>query len=61
MMKENQEVRKAAQVAGVPLWKVAATIGISEPTFMRWMRFPLSKEKEERIMEAISALKKEVG
>ena len=60
-MKENQEVRKAARVAGVPLWKVAAAIGVSEPTFMRWMRFPLPKEKETRIMEAISALGQEVG
>lgn len=59
MVKENQEVRKAARVAGIPLWKVAAAIGVSEPTFMRWMRFPLPKEKEARIMEAISTLGKE--
>lgn len=60
-MKENQKVRKAARVAGIPLWKVAAAIGVSEPTFMRWMRFPLPEEKEARIMEAISTLEQEVG
>ena len=59
-MKENERVRKAARMAGVPLWKVAASIGVSDPTFMRWMRFPLPEEKETRIMEAISALEKEV-
>ena len=59
-MKENERVRKAARMAGVPLWKVAASIGVSEPTFMRRMRFPLPEEKETRIMEAISALEKEV-
>lgn len=55
-MKENQKVRKAARVAGVPLWRVAAAIGVSEPTFMRWMRFPLPAEKESIIISAIDRL-----
>lgn len=58
-MQENKHIRKAARVAGVPLWKVAAAIGISEPTLTRWMRFPLSAEKEQRICEAIAALEQE--
>jgi len=28
---------------------------------MRWMRFPLPKEKEAQIIEAISTLEKEVS
>lgn len=60
-MRENENIRKAARVAGVPLWKVAAAIGVSEPTLVRWMRFPLPAEKEARIMAAISVLEKEVG
>lgn len=60
-MKQNEQVRKAARVAGIPLWKVADAIGVSEPTFMRWMRYPLPAEKESRIMEAISTLEKEVS
>lgn len=60
-MKENQAVRQAAKTAGIPLWKVAASIGVSEPTLTRWLRFPLSEEKEARILSAISALEKEVG
>lgn len=59
-MKENQKIRKAAREAGVPLWKIASAIGVSEPTFMRWMRFPLPEDKEARIMDAISTLEKEV-
>ena len=59
-MKENQEVRKAAKSACVPLWKIAAAIGVSEPTLTRWLRFPLPSEKEKRIMEAISVLSQEV-
>lgn len=60
-MKENQEIRKAAKSAGVPLWKIAAELGISEPTIIRWLRFPLPAEKEERVMEAISILSQEVS
>lgn len=60
-MKENQKVRSAAKDAKVPLWKVAAGIGISEPTLIRWLRFPLPLEKENRIMEAIAGLAQEVS
>lgn len=59
-LKENQEVRRAAKSAGVPLWKIAAAIGISEPTIIRWLRFPLPAEKEKRVMETISMLAQEV-
>lgn len=55
-MRENEHIRKAARVAGVPLWRVAAAVGVSEPTLIRWLRFPLPEEKEARIMEAITAL-----
>lgn len=59
-MKANEHIRDAAKKAGVHLWEVAAAIGVSDPTLVRWMRFPLTKEKEARIMEAISALGREV-
>ena len=60
-MQRNLNVRKAAKTAGVPLWKVAAALGISEATIVRWLRVDLSPEKEEQIMSAISSLAKEVG
>ncbi len=60
-MKENQDIRKAAKSAGVPLWKVAAAIGVSEPTIIRWLRVPLQEEKEARILSAIDSLAKEAG
>ncbi len=60
-MKENLGVRKAAKESKVPLWKVAAKVGISEPTLIRWLRFPLPAEKERRIMTAIQELAQEVG
>lgn len=60
-MKENLEVRRAAKTAKIPLWKVAAGVGISEPTLIRWLRFPLPTEKERRIMTVIQELTGEVG
>lgn len=59
MCKENENVRKAARSAGISLWRVAAAIGVSEPTMTRWMRHPLPEEKEQRVMAAISELAKE--
>lgn len=58
-VKENQAVRKAAKESGVPLWKCALQIGISEPTLIRWLRVPLPEDKEKRIMQTIAELKKE--
>ena len=58
--KENQPIRDAAKAAGIPLWRIAAAIGISEPTIIRWLRVPLSENKERRILEAIATLGKEV-
>lgn len=58
-MKANQTVRDAAKMNGVKHWQIAEYLGISEPTIMRWLRAPLSAEKEKAIMEAIEALAKE--
>ena len=61
MGQENQKVRRAARAAGIPLWRIAATIGVSEPTLTRWLRVQLSEDKEQRIMEAIASLEREAG
>lgn len=53
---ENVRVRRAARVAGVPLWKIAVAIGVSEPTLTRWLRVPLSCEREALIMDAIARM-----
>lgn len=61
MCRQNENVRKAARVAGIPLWAVASKIQVSEPTLTRRMRFPLPAEKEKRIMQAIQELAREVS
>lgn len=60
MTQENKTVRRTAHSAGVPLWRVAAAVGVSEPTLIRWLRVPLTEDKEKRIMAAINELAKEV-
>ncbi len=58
-MVANQTVRDAAKRNGVKHWQIAEHLGISEPTIVRWLRLPLSPEKEQAILEAIKALSKE--
>lgn len=58
-MKANQTIREAAKRKSVKHWQIAEYLGISEPTIMRWLRVPLSPEREKAVMEAIEALAKE--
>ena len=58
---ENLSLRQRAKSAGIPLWKIASYIGVSEPTITRWLRVPLSCSKEKLILEAISKLEKETS
>ena len=55
-MKANLIVRETAKKKGVKHWQIANYLGVSEQTFMRWMRFPLSAEKEEMILNAINEI-----
>lgn len=59
MTKANQAIRKAARIADIPLWMIAAEVGVSEPTLLRWLRFPLEQEREQQVMAAIAKLSKE--
>ena len=58
-MKENQTVRELAKKKGVKHWQIAGHLGISEATIMRWLRIPLSPERERIILNAIESIAKE--
>lgn len=58
-MKANQTIRDAAKRKGVKHWQIANYLGISEPTIMRWLRIPLSPEREKAIIEAVEVIAKE--
>ena len=59
MSKQNQSIRLLARISGVPLRKISDALGIHEKTLYRWLRVPLTKDKEERIMSAIEEITKE--
>lgn len=58
-MEQNKTVREAAKKNGVKHWQIANRLGISEQTIMRWLRTPLSPEREKAIFDAIEAISKE--
>ena len=58
---ENQDIRLKAKGAGVPLWKVAEYIGISEPTLTRLLRRKVDREMRTRLMTAIREIKDQQG
>lgn len=59
ILRANQKVRDAAKAAGVKQWEIAVHLGISEPTIVRWMRMPMSVDREKAILQAIAELAQE--
>jgi phage antirepressor YoqD-like protein len=52
----NQEIRNAIKASGVKQWQVAKQCGVTEYTFIRWLRDELSEERKKAIYAAIEAL-----
>lgn len=59
-MLTNSAIKEKAKKAKVYWWQIAARIGVAESTIIRWLRMPLSAEREAMIMAAIDELAKEV-
>ncbi len=59
--KANSGIRNFARSKGIYLWQIALYLGISEPTIIRWLRAPLTKEREDNILTAIENIAKEVA
>lgn len=55
-MKVNETIRTKAKQNGVKHWEIAAYLGVSEQTMVRWLRKPLDNAKEGEISHAIDAL-----
>ena len=52
----NMKIRLAARGAGVPLWRIAKEMGISEPTITRMLRNELSETDQQRILAIIAKI-----
>jgi hypothetical protein len=55
-MLENQDMRLYAKGKGVPLWKVATSYGVSEPTLLRWLRIKFKPEERIRFMDTVDGI-----
>ena len=53
MIKRNKDIKRMIKEAGVYQWQIAEAIGIDETTLCRWLRFQLTDEKRELIINAI--------
>lgn len=55
-MKKNVEVRKMAQQSKVYLYEIADALGVSKPTFNRWLRKEMTEERKSEIFNAIEKI-----
>ena len=53
MHKSNIDLRLLARGKGVPLWKIADRLGVSDQTLFRQWREELSDDKKKEVIEAI--------
>lgn len=58
-MKENQDMRNAARKAGIPFWKIADELGISEASMTRKMRRELPDAEKQRVLQIIEQIRKQ--
>ena len=50
---KNKDLRDEFRIANVRQWEVAEAIGISEMTFVKWLRRELSDDKKKLVREGI--------
>ena len=62
MTRANNDIRAAAQKAGVKLWMIAAEIGVTDFTLSRRLRFELRADEKRQLMSAIDTIaRREAG
>lgn len=55
-MTANIDLRREARANGVPLWRIASELNVSEPTMTRKLRKELSIEEKAKIFAIISQI-----
>lgn len=56
----NQKVREFAKHHGVRLWRIAEVLGMQDSAFSRKLRHELPASEQEKIIQIIERLAKEV-
>ena len=59
LKRPNQSVRDDLEMLGIHQWQVAQALNVSETTFCRWMRTPLSVKRLEQVYVAINKVRDE--
>ncbi len=54
---KNKDLRDEFRIANVKQWEVAEAIGISEMTFVKWLRRELTEDKKKLVREAVRKIK----
>lgn len=52
----NQSIRNYAKEKGIPMWELAAKLGMSESTISRRLRFELPQAEQEKYLNAIDSI-----
>ena len=56
---QNLDLRKSAKAAGIPLWRIAEALEISEPTMTRKLRHELPENEKKQLLDLIKQLAEE--
>ena len=54
----NKIIREELKARGVRHWELAAALGVSEQTLVRWLRFELSEERQLDMLMKIEEIAK---
>ena len=54
----NKIIRDELKTRGVRQWELAAALGISEQTLVRWLRFELSEDRQLDMLMKIEEIAK---
>lgn len=55
----NEDIKNIAKENNIRLWRVAERLGVSDSNFSRMLRYKLSKEDKEKILDVIKELTKD--
>lgn len=55
---QNTELRELIREKNIFLWQVADELDVSEPTLLRWLRYPLDDEKRKSFLDAVKRIER---
>ena len=53
----NSEIREIIRKNRIFHYEIAEELGISEPTFSKWLRSEMDSEKKEKVVRAIGSIR----